>query len=284
MPHPVAGKLDMERTDLVLNLTRLSLYGIYNNSSNNINSENEQVEEYIENEELHIKAARRPSQAEPPSQAFSAAKLALVPVAAFLYNQITRNISTSHVDSYGEVISSYLARSVDRWKPFSAFAPQLGLTVVDDALFLFLEGLLLSIILPVLDRLAPNGLRRLLSLHPDPYRRSNLVNDLLRLAVTFLGISYAIRHIEWRSLLQMALSWSLVNPALWILLDGTVNGFVASAAVATVASGGIYLQNSSTFTRDRDGIITILLYVASFFFCGVIIFGKLGRFVFGRRL
>lgn len=200
--------------------------------------------------------------------------------AAFAYNQVTRNIHMAHVDGDGALINAYLEQFVESWRQYQAFVHKYGLDLVDRILALSLEGFLLSACVPTLDLIAPSFSKRLLSSNPDPYHRRNLVTDLIRSLITFLGITYAIRHIEWKSSLQMAMTWSLVNPALWLLLDGTVNGFVGSAVVAFVASGIIYFQNLASFQMDRESLTTIFLYIGSFFFCGVIIFGKLGRFLF----
>ncbi|OBA21572.1 hypothetical protein METBIDRAFT_32073 [Metschnikowia bicuspidata var. bicuspidata NRRL YB-4993] len=122
---------------------------------------------------------------------------------------------------------------------------------------------------------------RMLSSNPNPKRRANLTSDLVRSLIAFLGISYAIRNMQWKSSLQMALTWSLLNPGLWLILDGTLNGFMGSIAVAFGGSAVIYAQSGSQFTGDSESLFSIFLFIASFFFCGVIIFGKLGRFLFG---
>lgn len=282
----------MDRTDSVLNLTKPSLYGFYNNSSVSLNKENEEVEEYIDGSELHIKASDShpvsPVVVKPPQRsavfeiAWLLARLVIVAGAAFAYNEVTKNIHTTQAEGDGAEINSYLVRFMESWRPFDEFVDKNGLGVFDRLVRLAFQGGLLSSILPVLDNVMPSGCtKRLLSSNPNPYHRGNLSNDLLRSLITFLGISYAIRHIEWHSPLQMAMTWLLINPALWLLLDGTINGFVASVTVAFGATGAVYLQNVRLSTADHD-MLTIFLYVASFFFCGVIIFGKLGRVLFGR--
>lgn len=285
----------MEKTDSVLNLTKPSLYGIYNTSSLSLNKDNEEVEEYIEGSKLHITAKdAHPESAQlhpkhtvktTPGQfvLWLVTRLAIVAFAAFLYNQVTQNIHLAHVDGTGLLINQYLENFVEAWKLYQAWVKQYDLEIVDRAVAWSLEGFLLSIVVPVLDKVLPSFSRRLLSSNPNPYHRGNLANDLIRSLITFLGITYAIRHIEWNSLLQMAMTWSLVNPALWLLLDGTINGFLASTTVAFVASAIIYFQNLGVIVLDQNSLITIFLYVGSFFFCGVIIFGKLGRFLFGSK-
>lgn len=285
----------MEKTDSVLNLTKPSLYGIYNTSSLSLNKDNEEVEEYIEGSQLHITAkdahpsnsqlSLKPHKAKRSTAQIAlwlATRLIIVGFAAFVYNEVTKNIHTAHVDGTGILINEYLRNFVETWRLYQAWIRRYDLEIVDRAVAWSLEGFLLSIVVPFLDKVLPSFSRRLLSSNPNPYHRGNLANDLIRSLITFLGITYAIRHIEWSSLLQMAFSWSLINPALWLLLDGTINGFLASATVAFVASGIIYYQNSS-MVLDQNSLTTIFLYVGSFFFCGVIIFGKLGRYLFGPQ-
>lgn len=286
----------MEKTDSVLNLTKPSLYGIYNSSSVSLNKENEEVEEYIDGSELHInvkdkhrgsftsekKALPTQKQSSLHTLASILGRLIVVAAAAFAYNEVTKNIHATHSDGNGPKINAYLMRFINGWKPFQWFVG--SYKTADHFLALVLEGLLLSFILPTLDILMPSAwTKRLLSSSPDPYHRSNIANDIIRSVIAFLGISYAIRHIEWKSSLQMAMTWSLINPALWLLLDGTVNGFVASSVVAGGGTAIVYLKNGVDHMDDQETTFTTFLFIASFFFCGVIIFGKLGRFLFGKN-
>lgn len=286
----------MEKTDSVVNLTKLSLYGIYNTSSVSLNQENEEVEEYYDGKKLHIKAKeahpplkqtpRPPTHAKESAAAKAASilwRVLAVSAAAFAYNEVTKNIHYTHGNSAAD-INAFLLQFAGTWKPFRELVKRHNLGAVDQFLLLVLEGLLLSFIVPVLDNLLPKGCsKRLLSSNPDPYHRANLTNDIIRSLIAFLGISYGIRHIEWESSLQMATAWSLINPCLWLLLDGTISGFVASAVVALVGSAVIYGQSGVNFTGDVRSLVTIFMFIASFFFCGVIIFGKLGRFLFGKN-
>lgn len=285
----------MEKTDSVLNLTKPSLYGIFNTSSTNLNKENEEVEEYIDGSVLRINAKERhkgsvkvriksmPRAKSSPVKAtvLLIVRLVVVGAAAFVYNEVTKHIHATHSEGNGARINAYLMRFINSWKPFQWILG--GNKSTDQILSLVLEGLLLSVILPALDKVMPLAWqKRLLSSSPDPYHRSNLTNDIIRSVIAFLGISYAIRHIEWKSSLQMAMTWSLINPALWLLMDGTINGFVASAAVAFGGSGLVFVKNGADFD-DQETTFTTFLFIASFFFCGVTIFGKLGRILFGKN-
>lgn len=289
----------MQKTDSVVNLTKSSLYGIYNSSSSNINAENEEVEEYLDGAKLHIKAedshpvpkkTTKPRRATQPSHATQATKVVFrmvaVIAAAQLYNEVTRNIHTTHVDVDGAQINAYLESFMQSMKPSSSSLVPKGMDfgAVDTIMALLMEGLALSSVLPFLDTFMPKWCtRRVMSSNPDPYHRGNLQTDIMRSLIAFLGISYAIRNIQWKLSLQMALTWTLINPGLWMILDGTVSGFIASLGVAIGCSLAIYGQHDVSFSADFESTFTIFLFIASFFFCGVIIFGKLGRILFGQR-
>lgn len=301
----------MEKTDSILNLTKSSLYGIYNSSKVDISQENDQVEEYLEGMELHIKAkdnvwvhAPQNSRGRPGRSVLlsdyqvernefpsysplgTVGRLAIVTLAAWTYNAVTRNIHMTHSDGRGSDINSYLNSFLYSLQPFQELMDRYGFRLfgiehADYVLTLMLEGVALSVVVPVLDRFMPAGcLRRMLSSNPKPYMRSNLANDILRSLIAFLGILYAIRKVEWKSSLQMAMTWSLINPGLWLLLDGTISGFVASIIVAGAGLTLIYIQNSLADSSNVEHLPTVFLFIGSFFFCGVIIFGKLGRFLF----
>ena len=66
---------------------------------------------------------------------------------------------------------------------------------------------------------------------------------MIRSSVAFLGVSYAIRNIEWSSFLQVAIIYSLVSPGLWLLLDGTISGLIGSLVVSIAACSVVYYQN-----------------------------------------
>lgn len=299
----------MEKTDSILNLTKPSLYGIYNSSSNDLTIENDQVEEYLDGLELHIKAkesnwarsqrisrgptsrlALTPVSAEETPSSTSpfgvVGRLALVGLAAWAYNEVTRNIHSIHTDNRDGNINEYLVRFLHSLQPFQELVARYGFELVgiahaDFAFAMILEGVALSIVVPLLDRIMPTACtRRMLSSSPNPYKRGNLANDIIRSLIAFLGILYAIRNVEWKSSLQMALTWSLINPGLWLLLDGTISGFVASLLVAGCGSGLIYAQNAVNAVSGEGNMAALFLFIGSFFFCGVIIFGKLGRFLF----
>lgn len=310
----------MEKTDSVVNLTKPSLYGIYNdNSLLNLNKESEDVDEYMENSKLYLKSQPQPIGKEDSSPAIPAAskkpqvslvvivvrtavKIAILAVAAYLYNETTKHIHNNHIQmstlTYKPlfITNMFLSNFIHKLKPFSGYTTTTFYSVnwIDNFLALSIQGLIMALIHPIMDYILPKSLtRRLLSSDPNSNgsKDANLFNDLVRALVTFLGISYAVRKIEWSSSLQVLMIWSLLNPGLWLLLDGTISGFLASLLMATSACLCVYMQNyelvvqySNQFFQlgTDDDFIATWLYIGSFFFCGLIIFGKLGRGLFGH--
>lgn len=285
----------LEKSDSVVNLTRPELYGIYNNDS--LYGTN------VEDMDLYIKTAKPKEKADimpakQPSQSLSMLplpiKFLILAGSAFIYNEITKHINYRHF-SDNQIANMPLAVSnVFVYGFFSRFRlgsyipieTDLGKTL-DNVFALVVQGLAMSLIHPLMDRLLPSWFsNRLLSSNPNPTRSttySNLFNDLIRSSITFLGISYAIRKIEWSSFLQVSIVWSLLNPGLWLLLDGTISGFLASLVASTAACATIYIQNYefiSQYTSNQEFTIALWLWIGSFFFCGVITFGKIGRGLF----
>lgn len=135
-------------------------------------------------------------------------------------------------------------------------------------------------VVPLLDWVWSPGSYRLLSSNPNRFKfNKSLINELVRSCLTFLGINYAIRNLNWSSFLQISIVWSMLNPGLWLLLDGTVNGFLGSLLVATLVCSAVYWKNHHLFlAMIWDGeFLAIWLWIGSFIFGGGIVFGKIGR-------
>lgn len=303
----------MEKTDSVLNLTKPALYGIYNdNSVLNLEKESEDIEDYAkgskgaETEDSESSYFEERGEQHRPSKtgAFTIIRkvivsLTILVTSSFLYNEISRHVHNSHLKVIGVadeplIISNmFLRRFIHSLKPsvmLNGFqgiesADSKALVYADRALALMFQGLFMTLLHPCLDYIAPGLSKRLLSSAPNSGGYNSIVNDLVRSLVTFLGISYAVRKIEWNSSLQVLMIFSLLNPGLWLLLDGTINGFLSSLIIATVACSSVYWENRDFFNHyqffqggsSRYDFVAIWLFVGSFFFCGVIIFGKLGR-------
>ncbi|KAK6462207.1 insulin-induced protein-domain-containing protein [Scheffersomyces coipomensis] len=341
----------MDRTDSILNLTKPSLYGIYNdNSLLNLNKELNSSSIEITNSHNHhhdpnhihtiqhqlhqleqasnfnggsidlansqsismdsvisssIDGSNDDIDSSSPSHKNSHTlantpllfKILLLSSSAFIYNEITKQINYNH---FGEnelatfpmtITNVFFFSLLEKFK-FSNYIPinDKFIMIIDQVVALSIQGLLMGTIHPIMDQLLPSKFsRRILSSNPDPNHStnySNLFNDLLRASITFLGISYAIRNIEWNSFLQVSIIFSFLNPGLWILLDGTFSGFLSSLIISGLACLMVYLENYTFINQynffNHEDLIALWLWIGSFFFCGLIIFGKIGRGLFGR--
>ncbi|CAK9438088.1 uncharacterized protein LODBEIA_P24110 [Lodderomyces beijingensis] len=305
----------MEKTDSLTNLTKPELYGFYQNDSfinydkdlNDSTSELElKVKKSPDSRYLNgdangstVPSKHQHSLHHPHATGFPfIVKLVILSSSAFLYNEIIRHINYNHFSENQLVNFPLSITHVFLYSIVSKF--KLGTYISDidehdlgklfDKIFaLTLQGLLMASVHPILDKVLPSIFtKRLLSSNPASANRNgttNFLNDLIRTCVTFLGISYAIRKIEWTSFLQVSIIWSLINPGLWLLLDGTISGFLSSLLVTAGCCVSIYLQNARfilSYSKTTNDIIALWLWTGSFFFCGIIIFGKLGRGLFGN--
>lgn len=306
----------MEKTASELNLTRPSLDGIYNdNSFLDLEKDNEEVSEYIAETNEYVIPGRRSSidssmnlnsgtsksqvKAIVLKSILFALKLCAMAASAYCYNRLTREIHNSHIKTSPftyealSVTNIYLSKFFHNLRPFSIY-DQGNYKLVDDFLVLVIQGLIMGLTHPLMDRLLPASMtKRLLSSNPNSLTPdlATLLNDLVRALVTFMGISYAVRKVDWNASLQVLIIWSLLNPFLWLILDGTISGLISSVAVAVFACLCMYVQIGNSATSDAlkfvpfgssEGYIAVGLWISSFFFCGAIIFGKLGRALFPK--
>ncbi|KAI5953629.1 hypothetical protein KGF54_003001 [Candida jiufengensis] len=304
---PIKGKI--EKTDSILNLTKPELFGIYKNDSYvNLNKDIDDTSDL--DLEILKKSDTNDSLLSPSISNTSdsnyyiplPAKLMILSSSAYIYNEIIKHINYNHFNENQLVNFPLTITHVFLYAFVSKF--KIGnyiniddefLKVFDNIFALTLQGLLMASLHPIFDRILPRFLtKRLLSSNPQNQssssssssNQSNFFNDLIRSCITFLGISYAIRKIEWSSFLQVSIIWSLINPGLWLLLDGTISGFLSSLLVSSIACVSIYTQNYqfiNQYSKTSDDIIALWLWIGSFFFCGIIIFGKIGRGIFGSK-
>lgn len=302
----------IDRTDSVVNLTKPSLYGIYNDNSllnlNSVNDSDYDINQLLK-KELETPNSKSQNGGGSPSIAPATLveskglsklpvfiKVIILSLSAFVYNEITKHINYQHfatneLANFPLTVTNVFVFSVlEKLKLGNYFNVDGDFVKLADFFFaVTVQGLIMGLIQPIMDKVLPaNFSKRLLSSNPFPHAQttySNLFNDLLRASVTFLGISYAIRKIEWSSFLQVSIIWSLMNPGLWLLLDGTLSGFLSSTIVSLAACGIVYFENyvfvNQYYSLQQEDSIAVWLWVCSFFFCGLIIFGKIGRGLFG---
>ena len=299
----------MGKTDSEINLTRPELYGMYEGDSfvdyNKDIDDSSLLDLNVLNTDKDGKSTK-PKEEDPTKLTLYSLpllfKLAILAISAFVYNQVTRHINYNHFNenqlvNYPLTITHIFLNSfVSKFRLSNYIEISTThfpiLFTIDDILALTLQGLIMASLHPILDKITPQIFsKRLLSSNPNPNSKSQVSSDLIRSFITFLGISYAIRKIEWNSFLQVSIIWSLINPGLWLLLDGTISGFLASLIASAVACVCIYSQNynsiiinnNSGYSKTNNDVIALWLWIGSFFFCGIIIFGKLGRSLFANK-
>ncbi|KAH3676033.1 hypothetical protein WICMUC_002329 [Wickerhamomyces mucosus] len=152
---------------------------------------------------------------------------------------------------------------------------------VPDLVIFALQGIVFGSILPLLDYLIfqnYENVKRKKSFN-DVYSPGSIIRSL----IAFLGVAFAVRKIEWNSSIQASFAWTLLNPCLWLLLDSTISGFLTSLIGAIVASAILVLFGQDSLPLDwfHDyEMLAILLWLSNFFFFGLIIFGKIGRYLY----
>ncbi|AOA61139.1 Protein involved in regulation of sterol biosynthesis [Komagataella phaffii CBS 7435] len=145
------------------------------------------------------------------------------------------------------------------------------------------EGIILAVL--------PIFIERALGFSSKNSNKSRGSNDLgliMRASVSLVGICFGLRKLEWTSAFQASLAWSLLNPCLWLLLDGTLGGFLTSTIISLVSiilsiavgfDDTIPKDYSFIHSHDTEAYARVL-WVGSFVFLASIIFGKLGRYFF----
>lgn len=297
----------MAKTDSLVNLTQPELYGIFRNDSNtSLSKEFEEDSAEIEfkvNSRLNKSTATTTTSSSSSSEAKCSKnedfekylplplKIVVLTLASFIYNEVTSQINFNHTQSNYPLTIKHLFKisSYIHLDEYLAFVGQSKYGhLIDETFALMIQGLVMASFHPILDYYLPKSLtKRLLSSNPNPSSStsySTLINDLIRSSVAFLGVSYAIRNIEWSSFLQVAIIYSLVSPGLWLLLDGTISGLIGSLVVSIAACSVVYYQNYQYLNGVGDAspveLVAIWLWIGSFVFGGLIVFGKLGRFLF----
>lgn len=253
----------LHTSDSVLNLTKPELFGFFNNNDSSLNL-NEQDLLLIEQKKKDNLVKK--NQKDKQSIQFSVVtKLIVVSLAIAAYSNVLPYI-VIHDTTINKQLQFSNKLVMDFFKVNYAA--------------LFVLGLVLASVVPALDYLYPAGSYRLLSSNPNRLSTNKfIVNELVRSSLTFLGINYAIRNLNWNSFLQVSMVWSMLNPGLWLLLDGTVNGFAGSVIVSTIGCTAVWFKNSFLFLgMIWDGeFLALWLWIGSFLFCGGIVFGKIGR-------
>lgn len=280
---------NMSKTDSVVNLTKPSLYGIYKDEL--LLLLNDQIEINVPPSRNSKLLADEPVQDDLVTQLPVITKVVILALSAFVYNEVSRHIHANLFSGNTKVAQTlglanmFIMLVLLKFKLSNYVDLKDNAVTIDQVVGLVVQGLVLGVVVPTIDRITPLFmLERVLSSNPNPNRKINVINEVIRSLICFLGISYAVRRLEWSLFLQVLIVWLLLNPALWLMLDGTINGFLVLLALLALACGQIHLENKNLIEQfvlqNPDDAWLLWLWIASFFFCGQVIFGKLGRGLF----
>ncbi|KAK9452684.1 insulin-induced protein-domain-containing protein [Dipodascopsis uninucleata] len=111
--------------------------------------------------------------------------------------------------------------------------------------------------------------------------------SIVRSVGILIGVSYGIRRLQWSSTLQGAIVLAVLNPILWVIMDGSFNGFVISSLTAVFGSfffAWIYPSHLPQSDNWSEDYISVITWIASVFFCSSVCFGTIGRRLLGRKV
>ncbi|CAR21616.1 Protein NSG2 [Lachancea thermotolerans] len=245
-------------SESISNLTRPQLYGIYD--ADITHSEDAEVYEEAKKSvgkfpEDMIKRSGAHGQRSMLQRAthilFS---LTFLGVAGISYNELSKQLHDNH-ELHEEFASRPLALGVE-------ICRTLSFGVVPTWMAYALEGVLFGALLPLMD-----------TLWGSPVRTTTFTS-FLRSTNAMLGVAFGIRKIEWSSSLQASGAWFLLNIVLWMFFDGTPSMLLGCLGIGTIASVTSY-RDVTEFSQ--------MLYFMDFYFLGLLLFGKLGRYLYGHR-
>ncbi|CCC68802.1 hypothetical protein NCAS_0B07180 [Naumovozyma castellii] len=127
-----------------------------------------------------------------------------------------------------------------------------------------IEGILLSLVLRVSDYLIRPNKDKI------GQSKKNSFRSIVRISNAILGISLGVRRLPWTSSLQGSMLWLLVNVIVWLFFDGTLS----------ILTSGVIQALLICLTYSRGIETSQTLYLINFHFLGLLIFGKLSRYLF----
>ncbi|KAH3665424.1 hypothetical protein OGAPHI_003608 [Ogataea philodendri] len=272
----------MARNTSVLTLTTPQLYSIYGGEENLIDQPDETAgniyadlkeniykrDELDHSEVKHVRNTK--SKPKTTSSVFVEIFIKLLTLCVFgnLFIKLTEQLHT---------LNPTLPNFTD-FRIFYVFKDnaKLNLTPLQtDILNNSLTGLILGAIRPLSDRVFSQKVNN---------KTLFETSSIIRSTVALIGLSYCLRKVEWQSKLQAASVFLLVSTLLWIILDSTLGGFLSSSigAIGTMAvyTYSKYQQDPEVVLQDHD-IQADLLWIGSFLFITLVIFGKISKRLIG---
>ncbi|CEP61851.1 uncharacterized protein LALA0_S04e02146g [Lachancea lanzarotensis] len=242
----------------ISSLTRPQLYGIYDPDIT-ISEDNEVYEEAKKSVGKFPKAWRKTAaQAEHQSAVQKSVQLlwslSLLGVAGISYNELSKQLHDNH-ELHAQLASRPLALGVE-------ICRTLSFGMVPTWLAYALEGVLFGALLPLIETLGGRPVQ------------TTTFASFLRCVNATLGVAFGIRRIEWSSSLQASGAWFLLNIVLWMFFDGTPSMLLGCLGIGTIASITCY-RDVTDYSQ--------MLYFMDFYFLGLLLFGKLGRYLYGQK-
>lgn len=127
-------------------------------------------------------------------------------------------------------------------------------------------GVLCGFVIPIMDNL-------FFSKFNYNINSSNDFHAILKGLNSILGISLGIKHLSWKSSMQASVAWGLLNIIMWLYFDGSYSILVVGSMISFVSCSISY----STIAKDD---LSLLIYIMDFYFFSLLLFGKLGRYLF----
>ncbi|SCU87843.1 LAFA_0E09164g1_1 [Lachancea sp. 'fantastica'] len=255
---PIDANGHSRSIESINSLTRPQLYGIYD-SDITISEDNEVYEEAKKSLGRFPKSWTRSNGKTKHQSGLQKTlrllwSLSLLGVAGISYNELSKQLHDNH-ELHAKLASRPLALGVE-------ICRTLSFGMVPTWLAYALEGVLFGSLLPLIETLGG---------HPV---QTTTFASFLRCVNATLGVAFGIRKIEWSSSLQASGAWFLLNIVLWMFFDGTPSMLLGCSGIGTIA----------TITCYRDVTdYSQMLYFMDFYFLGLLLFGKLGRYLYGQK-
>ncbi|CAL9730192.1 protein Nsg2p [Monosporozyma unispora] len=246
----------MKESDSVVNLTKPTLYSIYDKDVTNSEQDYKVLKQKFvtpNREELS------PHKTEKFYQRVAYVLISLVIL--FWMGVVFAKLSTELYDnkSLKKWMLSYTLAKFTQWV-------QTAIPVSPYIVYGTL-GVLCGVSVPIIDKIILKGGKASQDLD---------LKSVLKCFNALLGVCLGIRTIQWSSSLQAATAWGLLNIILWLYFDGS-----ASILFMGLFVSGISVVVTYTTTPFTNGIVPwfYLLYIVDFYFLSYLIFGKIGRYL-----
>lgn len=177
----------------------------------------------------------------------------LLSIAGISYHELSRHLHDNHL-LHPDFASRPLSLGVEISNRLTGgLVPEWGAYA--------LEGILFGLSIPLMDYAFSIKTTR------------SSIGSIIRSVNAMLGVTFGIRRVEWSSSLQAAGAWGLLNIILWLFFDSTSSMFFGCSFMGLLACASCYREVS-----DKSQF----LYFMDFYFLGLLLFGKIGRYLFSQ--